>query len=83
MNRRIILIILFVLIAGYMFTQLEPAELKEKFTTIHPITAISLVIIVAYIVVRIKYKKKQTEEDEADSTKSESPADSDKTAEDK
>ena len=71
------------LIAGYMLTQLEPAELRERFTTIHPITAISLVIIVAYIIVRIKYKKKQAEEDEADSTKNESSADSDKMPEDK
>ena len=79
MNKKILLVIFFALIAVYMFTQLEPSEIKEKFSTIHPITAISLIIIVAYIVIRIKYKKKRTEEDddetitkETESTKDES-----------
>lgn len=69
MNKKILLIIFFVLIAVYVFTQLEPAQIKEKFSTIHPITAISMVIIIAYLIIRIKYKKKQTEDNDKTGTK--------------
>ena len=78
MNKKILLIIFFALIFIYMFTQIGLTRIADKFTTIHPITAISIAIIIAYIIVRIKYKKKNTEED-----KNESSIDSDKTREDK
>ena len=77
MNKIVLLVIFFALIAVYALTQLEPSELKERLTTIHPITAVSIVIIIAYIIVRIKYKKKHTEDDEV-TTKNESSVDSDK-----
>jgi len=68
MNKRIILIIFFALIAIYMFTQIGLTGIAEKFTTIHPITAISMAIIVTYLIIRIKYKKKNTEEDKDESS---------------
>ena len=84
MNRRIILIIFFAIIAIYMFTQIGLTGIAEKFTTIHPITAISMAIIVAYLIIRIKYKKKHTDEDKkTESTKDESSVDSNKTPEEK
>ncbi|MCL2481421.1 MAG: hypothetical protein FWF38_06905 [Spirochaetaceae bacterium] len=51
-----------------MFTQIGLTGIAEKFTTIHPITAISMAIIVTYLIIRIKYKKKNTEEDKDESS---------------